>query len=73
MWIDHRNGYRTLYLHLFRTDAVVGTKVTTEDLIGLSGNTGLTTGPHLHFGLEDEDQLDGPMRGFIDPWPFIAA
>jgi murein DD-endopeptidase MepM/ murein hydrolase activator NlpD len=49
--IKHPNGLSTLYAHLSLTTATVGSTVTVGQLIGYSGNTGFTTGPHLHFGV----------------------
>jgi murein DD-endopeptidase MepM/ murein hydrolase activator NlpD len=46
--VDHGNGYVTLYGHLSRITARLGSKVTTDTVIALSGNTGHSTGPHLH-------------------------
>jgi hypothetical protein len=47
--IEHANGYRTLYGHLSSFQVKSGDKVRRGQLIALSGNTGRTTGPHLHF------------------------
>lgn len=47
--IDHGNGLLTLYAHLNDTRLNKGDWVNIGDLIGLSGSTGLSTGPHLHF------------------------
>ncbi|ANA41780.1 hypothetical protein A2G06_16715 (plasmid) [Geobacter anodireducens] len=47
--VDHGNGYVTLYGHLSRILVSVGTPVTTNTLIALSGNTGRSTGAHLHY------------------------
>ena len=49
--INHDNGLSTLYAHLSLIKAEKGQRVSTGDIIGYSGNTGYTTGPHLHFGV----------------------
>jgi penicillin-binding protein A len=58
--IDHGNGYRTLYGHLSQVSTYCGAKVQAGKLIGLSGSTGNSTGPHLHF----EVRVPG---GYLDP------
>jgi len=47
--IRHTNGLETFYGHLSKNNVQVGDWVTAGDVIGLSGNTGRSTGPHLHF------------------------
>lgn len=47
--IRHSNGAQTLYAHLSRNDVGVGASVTAGQTIGAMGNTGRSTGPHLHF------------------------
>jgi murein DD-endopeptidase MepM/ murein hydrolase activator NlpD len=47
--IDHANGLSTLYAHQSVISVVPGQQVKTGDVIGYSGNTGYSTGPHLHF------------------------
>ena len=49
--ISHANGLSTMYGHFSSISVKQGDKVETGDLIGLSGNTGYSTGPHLHFGV----------------------
>jgi len=45
------DGVVAVYMHINRIDVKVGQKLKGGDMIGLSGNTGYSTGPHLHFGL----------------------
>lgn len=47
--IDHANGLSTLYAHQDVISVVPGQSVTTGQVIGYTGNTGYSTGPHLHF------------------------
>jgi murein DD-endopeptidase MepM/ murein hydrolase activator NlpD len=47
--IDHGKGVRAIYAHLSAVRVKKGDTVLERDLIGLSGNTGNSTGPHLHF------------------------
>lgn len=47
--IDHGNNLSTLYAHLSRMDVTVGQQLTGGEVLGLMGNTGWSTGPHLHF------------------------
>ena len=51
VFIEHNNGLSTLYGHLSLIKVSTGDIVTTGDVIGYSGNTGFSTGPHLHFGV----------------------
>jgi len=47
--VKHGNGLSTLYAHLSVISVSKGQSVNTGDIIGYSGNTGYSTGPHLHF------------------------
>lgn len=53
--VDHANGLSTLYAHQSSINVVPGQSVTTGDTIGYSGNTGYSTGPHLHFTVYAKD------------------
>ena len=52
--IKHDNGYTTGYAHLTKALLKKGDKVKQGDIVALSGNTGKSTGPHLHFTLKDK-------------------
>lgn len=47
--IEHENGIQSLYGHLDSMDVAVGDRVERGQIVARSGNTGLSTGPHLHF------------------------
>ncbi len=64
IFIDHGNGLITLYCHLDQFDVQAGQTVSKGQLIGLSGETGRATGPHLHWSVV----LNGVM---VDPELFI--
>lgn len=62
--ISHGGGYTSLYAHLngFAKGVKVGTNVKQKELIAYVGNTGLSTGPHLHFGLYKNKQAIDPLK-----------
>lgn len=63
--IRHYNGVETLYGHLSKRLVTVGQEVKAGDLIGLGGNTGRSTGPHLHFEVRYQGNAVDP-KGFFD-------
>jgi murein DD-endopeptidase MepM/ murein hydrolase activator NlpD len=67
--IEHSNGTYSQYAHLSRVEVSVGDKVTTGDRIARSGNTGNTSGPHLHF----EIRTTPDYGTAIDPVQFLRA
>ena len=50
--VTHPNGWVSQYAHLSRINVHVGQHVQQKDIVGLVGQTGLATGPHLHYGLK---------------------
>jgi len=61
--IRHRNGYMTLYAHLKSYGNIrLGQYITQGKVIGYMGNTGLSTGPHLHFGVMHHGKWINPVK-----------
>ena len=63
--VRHSNGYKTGYAHLTKAMVEKGDRIQQGQVIALSGNTGKSTGPHLHFTLTD------PSGAKIDPQKMI--
>jgi murein DD-endopeptidase MepM/ murein hydrolase activator NlpD len=64
--IDHGFGYRTIYGHLSKILIKKGSKVSRGDVIAKTGNTGLSTGPHLHYEVEHDGIRQDPMKFIFD-------
>lgn len=60
--IDHGNGYQTLYAHLSKLRVSYGDYVRQGDQIGVMGNTGRSTGPHLHFEVRKFSVRQNPFN-----------
>lgn len=65
--IDHGQGVTTIYMHLSRIDVREGDMVQPGQVIGAVGTTGLSTGPHLHWGLYVHGESVDPV-----PWRYEA-
>jgi len=63
--IDHLNGYETQYGHLSSVSCKIGTWVEPNDKIGIVGETGHATGPHVHYEIRSEGELIDPLIGTI--------
>jgi murein DD-endopeptidase MepM/ murein hydrolase activator NlpD len=62
--IDHGNGFSTRYGHLSRIDVKVGDHVALGDVIGKTGSSGRSTGPHLHYEVRRHGDALDPL-GFL--------
>jgi murein DD-endopeptidase MepM/ murein hydrolase activator NlpD len=59
--LDHSEGYQSMYGHLSRSLVAPGAKVVAGQVIGLTGNTGRSTAPHLHFEIRLRGQSLDPL------------
>jgi hypothetical protein len=66
--LDHGQGLYTMYGHLSRIDVTVDQLVTKGDIIGTTGQTGLATGDHLHFGFMVHGIFVDPVEWWDPHW-----
>lgn len=71
--IDHGFGYKTIYGHLSAAEVREGQKVTRGFEIAKTGNSGLSTGPHLHYEVEHDGVKLNPENFFFDDLNFFAV
>ncbi|MCL2761765.1 MAG: M23 family metallopeptidase [Treponema sp.] len=60
--IRHKHGYYTRYAHLLSSRVRLGQRVQQGDVIGYIGNTGLSTGPHLHYEIRIGSDVVDPYK-----------
>lgn len=66
--IRHRGNEETIYAHLSKSYVKVGQKVTAGERVGLTGNTGASTGSHLHMGWRENGyDYNNGYKGYSDP------
>ncbi|HEX6489545.1 MAG TPA: M23 family metallopeptidase [Candidatus Dormibacteraeota bacterium] len=79
VFVDHGNGFTTRYAHLSQVWVHAGEPVARGQVVGISGNTGASTGEHLHFGvyrtagLIPIDPYGWTAAAGADPWPYDAG
>ena len=71
--LTHRDGAQTVYLHLDSFCVSAGQEVQVGAKLGVSGNTGFSGGPHLHFGYRPTNfDPNNGYKGYVDPETFLA-
>ncbi len=63
--IDHGNSWQSAYAHLSTWAVTCGQSVTQGEVVAAIGNTGNSSGPHLHF------ELNSGLYGKVNPWDFL--
>ena len=66
--INHNDGFKSVYGHLSEIKISKGETITKGSVIALTGNTGESTGPHLHFEIHKNDKAVNPM-GYLNSNP----
>lgn len=69
--IDHGFGYTTIYAHLSKIIAKEGKQVKRGDLIAKTGNSGLSSGPHLHYEVQHNGVALNPIDFFFEDFNFF--
>lgn len=64
--VNHSYGYKTRYAHLYKPSVRAGQKVKRGDIIGKVGNTGKSTGPHLHYEVLKNGKATNPVYFYFN-------
>jgi len=64
--IDHGYGFQSIYGHLSKINVAEGMTVKRGDILGLSGNSGTSSGPHLHYQVDLFGEHQNPLSFFAD-------
>lgn len=71
--IDHGFGYQTIYGHLSSAKVKEGKMVNRGDVIAKTGNSGLSTGPHLHYEVLHNGKNLNPAEFFFDEYSYFES
>lgn len=71
--IDHGFGYQTIYAHLSSINVKEGSMVKRNQVIAKSGNSGLSSGPHLHYEVLHNGQTLNPSEFFFDEYSYFES
>lgn len=66
VWIDAGNGLEVIYGHLSQVNVSNNEEVNTGTLLGISGDTGMSSGPHLHYEMRQDGKAFDPMEWIED-------
>jgi len=69
--ISHGSGNTTTYQHLSKRSVSVGEKVSQGQVVGITGSSGVSSGPHLHFEITENGQIVNPLKyltNYIKGW-----
>ena len=69
--VSHGSGNTTLYAHMSSRKVSVGDYVDQGDVLGITGSTGISSGPHLHFEITENGNRVNPLNyltGYIQAW-----
>ena len=64
--INHGYGYETLYGHMSKVKVSVGKKINRGDVVGLVGNSGTSSGPHLHYEVRKNSNPINPVNFYYN-------
>lgn len=69
--VSHGSGNTTLYAHMSSRKVSVGEYVAQGDVLGITGSTGISSGPHLHFEITENGERVNPLSyltGYVQAW-----
>lgn len=69
--VSHGSGNTTTYQHLSKRSVSVGDKVAQGQVVGITGSTGVSSGPHLHFEISENGQIVDPLKyltNYVKGW-----